>query len=131
MIILATPLHFSILLFLKRCVLSCPQDQDKDIAVLQVGPIGPAAEEAPGDGSSKPQQLVNGAAPSTPSGSSSSGSGSGSGNGTGAAGAAAAVLAPPVPALDVPPLSLCSSSADIVVGQKVREGGLGQVNHWT
>lgn len=92
-------------------------DQDKDIAVLQVGPIGPAAEGAPGDGSTKPQQLVNGAAPTNPNGSSSSGSGSGSG--TGAAGAAATVPARPMPAIDVPPLSLCSSSADIVVGQKV------------
>ncbi|KAG2435177.1 hypothetical protein HXX76_007260 [Chlamydomonas incerta] len=87
-------------------------DQDKDIAVLQIGPLGPEAGEAQGDGSVRPPQQLLAAVP-------------------GASTPPASVPAPSLPAGAVPvapapvepvrviPLSLCSSSADIVVGQKV------------
>ncbi|PNW86485.1 hypothetical protein CHLRE_02g088400v5 [Chlamydomonas reinhardtii] len=91
-------------------------DQDKDIAVLQIGPIGPPASEAQGDGSSKPPQQLLAAAPGAaapPSAAVPPPSASSLPPG------AVPVAPPPPEPVRVTPLSLCSSSADIVVGQKV------------
>ncbi|KAG2446636.1 hypothetical protein HYH02_008209 [Chlamydomonas schloesseri] len=93
-------------------------DQDKDIAVLQIGPLGPAASEAQGDGSSKPPQQLLAAAPPGVSGPAPAAAAASALPGSLPAGAVP-VPSVPVEPVRVHPLSLCSSSADIVVGQKV------------
>ncbi|GLI63253.1 hypothetical protein VaNZ11_006153 [Volvox africanus] len=83
-------------------------DQDKDIAVLQIGP---------------PQLLAEGELMAGPTSSLTSQSravaAGGSGAGSGVAGVVAAEAVQGSPMAKLEPLSLCSSSADIVVGQKV------------
>lgn len=114
-------------------------DQDKDIAVLQIGPPpGPpeAAERAPdaggNDSLSKPLKPVGGtgdAAAAPAAGGSEGGSADGPpaapGPGSGLAAAAAAAKSQAAAAAaqvllpKLLPLSTCSTSADLVVGQKV------------
>ncbi|KXZ47606.1 hypothetical protein GPECTOR_34g765 [Gonium pectorale] len=94
-------------------------DQDKDIAVLQIGPMG-SAEQLPGDGSSKPQKLL--AAPLAGGSSGSNGGRAaqdGPVDGFGIVAIDPASLSSAPKPFKVQPLSLCSSSSDIVVGQKV------------
>ncbi|GIL57838.1 hypothetical protein Vafri_13072 [Volvox africanus] len=82
-------------------------DQDKDIAVLQIGP---------------PQLLAEGELMAGPTSSLTSQSRAVAAGGSGAGSVVAGVVAEAVqvlPTAKLEPLSLCSSSADIVVGQKV------------
>lgn len=92
--------------------------------MLQIGPIGPPASEAQGDGSSKPPQQLLAAAPGAaapPSAAVPPPSASSLPPG------AVPVAPPPPEPVRVTPLSLCSSSADIVVGQKVRPLSLARI----
>ncbi|KAG2485564.1 hypothetical protein HYH03_015729 [Edaphochlamys debaryana] len=100
-------------------------DPDKDIAVLQIGSLGPGPE-ATGDGAEKPQKLLGGA-PEGP-GRAQAGPEGGAIESDLAvtterdkAVPIVAAVPPPTQAskIDAPPLALCSSSADLVVGQKV------------
>jgi hypothetical protein len=86
-------------------------DQDKDIAVLQIGP-SPPADGLPGDRSTKPQALLSG----PPSGSAAAPPPTSSAPPSGSAATSSARASEP---LQLQSVSLCSSSSEIVVGQKV------------
>ncbi|GIL78369.1 hypothetical protein Vretimale_7717 [Volvox reticuliferus] len=84
-------------------------DQDKDIAVLQIGP--PQLSGAEGELMAGPTSSLTSQSQPMAAG--------GSGAGSGMAGIVAAEAVQVSPTVRLAPLSLCSSSADIVVGQKV------------
>ncbi|GFR44588.1 hypothetical protein Agub_g5865 [Astrephomene gubernaculifera] len=112
-------------------------DPDKDIAVLQIGPLTPPAAGVEGDGSSRPQQLLAAPPLASPAGgqqqqqqregtgteAGSTASPPPSSSSSSPAPAPAAAVPPPPPlqlaGSQLQPLSVCSSSADLVVGQKV------------